>query len=107
MGSREKGRKCSTNMHRFEKRIFKIRLFFIIMKKLLCDDGTGRDNDIQEHVSLKNDLMKIKQILFIKTVSYRFPFHTLFLKPTLGGMAKSCGLLNLLTGYLFVIRCKN
>lgn len=50
------------------------------MKKLLCDDGTGRDNDIQEHVPLKNDLMKIKQILFIKTVLYRFPFHTLFFK---------------------------
>lgn len=69
-------------MHRFEKRIFKIRLFFIIMKKLLCDDGTGRDNDIQEHVPLKNDLMKIKQILFIKPFYTVFHF-TLFLKSLL------------------------
>lgn len=51
-------------MHRFEKRIFKIRLFFYYNeKKLLYGD---EDNDIQEHVPLKNDLMKIKQILFIK-----------------------------------------
>lgn len=77
MGAEEKGRKCSTNMHRFEKRIFKIRLFFIIMKKLLCDDGTERDNDIQEHVSLKNDLMKIKQILFIKNRFVPFSVFTL------------------------------
>lgn len=51
-------------MHRFEKRIFKIRLFFYYNeKKLLYGD---EENDIQEHVPLKNDLMKIKQTLLIK-----------------------------------------
>lgn len=58
-GSREttKGPRCFTNMHRFEKRIFKIRLFFYYNEKSCYMVVVTTDNDIQEHVPLKNDSM--------------------------------------------------
>lgn len=67
-------------MHRFEKRVFKIRLFFIIMKKAAI--WRRGDNDIQEHVPLKNDLMKIKQMLLIKRSVVVSGSHSQILKPS-------------------------